>query len=321
MAQGFTGGAADRLVAVDVGATADYIGAASGDGVLRVGALMTYADGGNFVTINTNEAALTHDNLIAGTIASHDTTATGANLNTLTGAGDVGALHTHAAAYAPISGAVGVAQFTVANEAADATCFPVFVTAAAGDLPPKSNAGLTYDSTSSTLSSTLLAGALNGTVGATTPAAGSFTGVTMTGDIVLGGDNDILTDVTPSATDTWSGITATMTVDVNTVGIGGLLHLDTDSNWVDADMNATTSMPGMAIATTATIGSTVVMLQGVIRDTGWAWTIGGIVYANTSGTMTQTAPAGSGDQVQVVGIALTADTILFNPSPVLVEVA
>jgi hypothetical protein len=35
---------------------------------------------------------------------------------------------------------------TVANEATDATCFPLFATAATGDLGPKSNAGLTFDS-------------------------------------------------------------------------------------------------------------------------------------------------------------------------------
>ena len=39
---------------------------------------------------------------IGHTIVSHDTTATGAELNTLTGGGDVGVLHTHAAAYAAI---------------------------------------------------------------------------------------------------------------------------------------------------------------------------------------------------------------------------
>ena len=35
---------------------------------------------------------------------------------------------------------------TVANEATDTTCFPLFVTAATGDLGPKSNANLTFNS-------------------------------------------------------------------------------------------------------------------------------------------------------------------------------
>lgn len=49
-------------------------------------------------------------------------------------------------------------DITVANEATDTTCFPLFVTAATGDLGPKSNAGLTFDSSTSNLSSTLIAG-------------------------------------------------------------------------------------------------------------------------------------------------------------------
>jgi hypothetical protein len=36
--------------------------------------------------------------------------------------------------------------------------------------------------------------------------------------------------------------------------------------------------------------------------------------------MTQTAPSGSGEQVVAVGWALSADTIYFKPSLVLVEV-
>jgi len=43
----------DEKVKVDVGAVAGYLGAAFNDGVLRTGASLSYADGGNFITINT----------------------------------------------------------------------------------------------------------------------------------------------------------------------------------------------------------------------------------------------------------------------------
>jgi len=46
---------------------------------------------------------------------------------------------------APAAAAVPTA-ITVADESADTTCFPLFVTAATGDLGPKTNAGLTYNS-------------------------------------------------------------------------------------------------------------------------------------------------------------------------------
>jgi len=44
-------GADSEKVKVDVGATADYIGAANSDGVLRTTTGLSYADGGNFVTL------------------------------------------------------------------------------------------------------------------------------------------------------------------------------------------------------------------------------------------------------------------------------
>lgn len=46
---------------------------------------------------------------------------------------------------------------TVANEATDTSCFPLFVTAATGDLGPKSNAGLLFNSNTALLTATLMA--------------------------------------------------------------------------------------------------------------------------------------------------------------------
>ena len=58
-----------------------------------------------------------------------------------------------------------------------------------------------------------------------------------------------------------------------------------------------------------------------MRDDTWTWTVGGLIYVSTTtGTLTQTAPSGTGDQVQVVGYATHADRMYFNPSLVLVEV-
>lgn len=53
---------------------------------------------------------------------------------------------------------------TVANEATDTTCFPLFVTAATGDLGPKTNAGLSFNSSTSILTATGFAGPLTGNV-------------------------------------------------------------------------------------------------------------------------------------------------------------
>jgi hypothetical protein len=45
---------------------------------------------------------------------------------------------------------------TVADESSDATCFPVFVTAATGDLPPKSGDNLTFNSSTGELEADIL---------------------------------------------------------------------------------------------------------------------------------------------------------------------
>ena len=47
-------GTADEKVKIDAGATAGYLGAAAGDGVLRTSGGIAYADGGDFVTLTTN---------------------------------------------------------------------------------------------------------------------------------------------------------------------------------------------------------------------------------------------------------------------------
>lgn len=67
---------------------------------------------------------------------------TGANWTDLTDGGTT-TLHTHTSGVA--------SSITVANEAVDTTCFPVFVTAATGDLGPKSNASLAFDSSNGAL--------------------------------------------------------------------------------------------------------------------------------------------------------------------------
>jgi hypothetical protein len=46
-------GSDSEKVKVDVAATADYLGAASNDGVLRTGTSLSYVDGGNFITLDT----------------------------------------------------------------------------------------------------------------------------------------------------------------------------------------------------------------------------------------------------------------------------
>ena len=94
-------------------------------------------------------------NIAVGLAATATALATARNIGgtSFDGTGDI------AVALASVGTAV-----TVADESSDTTCFPLFTTAATGDLPPKSGSNLTFNSSSGLLTATLLAGDLTGDV-------------------------------------------------------------------------------------------------------------------------------------------------------------
>jgi hypothetical protein len=105
-----------------------------------------------------------------------------------------------------------------------------------------------------------------------------------------------------------------------------LVYLNADGEWYEADADATgtsINMLGLALEVSSDGAALNVALPGCfIRDDTWTWTIGGPLYASgTLGAMTQTAPSGSGDVVRVVGFAVTADVVFFQPSPDYITVA
>ena len=85
---------------------------------------------------------------------------------------------TLALANADTTGTAAIATtVTVADESSDTTCFPLFATAATGDLGPKSGSNLTFNSSSGVLTATGFAGALTGNVtGNASGSSGSCTG-------------------------------------------------------------------------------------------------------------------------------------------------
>jgi hypothetical protein len=85
----------------------------------------------------------------------------------------------------------------------------------------------------------------------------------------------------------------------------------------DADAVANAFTWAMAIATISENAAGMFALPGsIVHDDSWAWgTLGQPVYLDTatSGAMTQTAPTGAADVVQIIGIVMAADTIFFYP--------
>jgi hypothetical protein len=135
---------------------------------------------------------------------------------------------------------------------------------------------------------------------------------------------DAVTEIAEPASDvTATGLRESI-IPGESVAFGNLLYLKSDGKFWKADADAAATMPGMRLAleTKDADAACKVLVLGRARDDSWNWTVGGLIYASTTaGALTQTAPSGTGDQVQVVGIAYHADKIWFSPSMILGEIA
>ena len=174
-------------------------------------------------------------------------------------------------------------------------------------------------------------GTLDGvTIGGASAAAATFTTVTATtinafttgGAITLAENTSIALDPAGSADGKYTGITIAGTAGA-TLAFGDLIYLAVaDSRWelCDADALATAGnvMIGMCVLAAAADGSaTTVLLMGQIRaDAKFpALTVGAAVYAGeTAGAVQVAIPTGADNVIRVVGFALTADEMYFNPS-------
>lgn len=129
-------------------------------------------------------------------------------------------------------------------------------------------------------------------------------------------------DSSPNTDLTVTGIISRDTVGENVV-FGELLYMKSDGKYWRADADAAATMPASVLATEVINADAngYLLHQGYVRDDSWNWTTGDLLYTSaTVGDVTVTAPAGAGDQVQVVGYAVSADIMYFDPSWVLVEV-
>ncbi len=122
----------------------------------------------------------------------------------------------------------------------------------------------------------------------------------------------------------WSGIVTTDITAGENLVFGDAVYMKSDGKAWKSDADGAATMPifGIAVATINAEAAGEILTQGWIRDDSWSLTAGGIVYASvTAGAISTTAPVGSGDQVQVIGIAKTTALIHFNPSYELVEIS
>lgn len=119
----------------------------------------------------------------------------------------------------------------------------------------------------------------------------------------------------PSADNTASGVIATMQVGENVL-FGDPLYMKSDGKLWKAGNGSAGTMPVIALATGSILAneSGQVLKIGFARKDSWDWSVGGLVYAGESGTLTQTPPTGSAKS-QIVAIATHADRLFFMPHP------
>lgn len=153
----------------------------------------------------------------------------------------------------------------------------------------------------------------------------STSGVTVGGTgpgIQLNENTSIALDPAGSADGKYSGITVTGTGGA-TIAFGDLVTLDKDdSRWelVDISVAAVATgdargLLGMAVTSSSDGGALTVLLHGIIRaDANFpTLTIGAPVYASTTGDVVVAQPTTTDYVIRIVGYAMTADELYFNP--------
>jgi len=146
-------------------------------------------------------------------------------------------------------------------------------------------------------------------------------GGTMTGDIQLG-ETDIKLDAVLSGDEKWSGITMAGTAGA-TLAVGDICFLQTsDSKWelVDGILDGTDLgfklQLGMCVLAANADAATEMLVYGKVRSAAFpVFTVGAPVYLDdTAGDLVVAQPTTTNFAIRIVGYAITAEDLLFNPS-------
>mgnify|MGYP003123284361 CR=1 FL=1 len=247
---------------------------------------------------------------------------------------------------------------TVVDESTDTACFPLFATAATGNLAPKSGTNLTFNSNTGLLTTTLLAGALTGDVTGNADTATTATNVTVadestdtvcnvlfvtaaTGNLppksgtnlffnsatgrlnatIFESDDRIVTSIREFKKSGTSVGTRNGDVvffgNTESMSVGKVYHFKNDGTWELVDADAVATSDGLlAVALGAASNDDGMLLRGFVTLDHDPGTIGDVLYVSqTAGEVTATAPSGSGKVVRIIGYCLGASDkkIYFNP--------
>ena len=154
-----------------------------------------------------------------------------------------------------------------------------------------------------------------------TKSALPLAGGTMTGDIQLG-ETDIKLDAVLSADEKWSGVTIPGTAGA-TLAVGDICFLQTaDSKWelVDGILDGTDLgfklQLGICVLAANADAATEMLVYGKVRSAAFpAFTVGAPVYlSDTAGDLVVAQPSTTNFAIRVVGYAISAEELMFNPS-------
>lgn len=145
------------------------------------------------------------------------------------------------------------------------------------------------------------------------------TSPSFTGTITLGDNTRV--DLTLPTADTYcTGNTTDSFAAGYSSAVGDLVFFGSGGKWLEADADAVATCKGlMGIALEAKTDTQIMKVAlpcSFVRLDAWNWTVGATLYAGeTLGAMQEAIPTGADAIIKVVGFAVSADVIFFNPSP------
>lgn len=243
-----------------------------------------------------------------------------------------GAIHSSGASVALNITAKSVSDLNTAVNSLEssAVSLPIDLTTdVTGDLPiaeggtgastaanARTNLGLGSLATQSSVNlATDVTGDLNNTIiGNSTAAAGTFTTATADNVSITEDGKIDFSNTAPNTSGDATGVIFSFTAGA-TLAVGDVVYLGTGGKVLLADADADTTMPALGICTSASTDTNPVdvMIQGIMKLTGWSFTAGDNIFVSTTaGDVTSTAPSGTGDTVQKIGVATASDAVYFN---------
>ena len=122
-----------------------------------------------------------------------------------------------------------------------------------------------------------------------------------------------------------TGIYSKYTVGQSMLTTATLGYVSSDGKVLKAQANDESTAKGEIVLNCAGISSDqegTFLEYGYFRKDTWNWTVGAPVYidAATASNLTQTAPSEEGNIVRIIGYAVTAKILFFNPDSTYIEV-